>query len=88
MLKAHHEYKIKCLDMLTYAGNLSTLKDIMTEPNFRFVKLDIFDREGVYALFEEEHPDSVVTSLQRAMLTGVSRTLAFSFRRISLGLQY
>lgn len=40
--------------------NLSTLKDIMDEPNFRFVKLDICDREGVYALFEEEHPDIVV----------------------------
>jgi dTDP-4-dehydrorhamnose reductase len=33
---------------------------VMDKPNFRFVKLDICDREGVYKLFEEEHPDIVV----------------------------
>lgn len=60
MMKKHPDYKIVCLDKLTYAGNLSTLKDVMDKPNFRFVKLDICDREGVYKLFEEEHPDVVV----------------------------
>ncbi|MCD5494035.1 dTDP-glucose 4,6-dehydratase [Lactobacillus delbrueckii subsp. lactis] len=60
MMKKHPDYKIICLDKLTYAGNLSTLKDVMEKPNFRFVKLDICDREGVYKLFEEEHPDVVV----------------------------
>ena len=54
------EDRVICLDKLTYAGNLSTLKDVMDKPNFRFVKLDICDREGVYRLFEEEHPDVVV----------------------------
>ena len=29
MLSAHPDYRIVCLDKLTYAGNLSTLKDIM-----------------------------------------------------------
>ncbi|MBR3640523.1 MAG: dTDP-glucose 4,6-dehydratase [Oscillibacter sp.] len=60
MRKAHPEERIVCLDKLTYAGNLSTLKSVMGEPNFRFVKLDICDREGVYRLFEEEKPDVVV----------------------------
>lgn len=60
MLKEHPEYRIICLDKLTYAGNLSTLQPIMDRENFRFVKLDICDREGVYKLFEEEHPDMVV----------------------------
>ena len=60
MLREHPEDRIVCLDKLTYAGNLSTLKDIMDRPNFRFVKLDICDREGVFALFEEEKPDVVV----------------------------
>ena len=32
----------------------------MGRENFRFVRLDICDRAGVYALFEEEHPDAVV----------------------------
>ncbi len=60
MLSSHPEYRIICLDKLTYAGNLSTLKDIMDNPRFRFVKLDICDREGVYRLFREENPDIVV----------------------------
>ena len=59
-LDRHPEDRIVCLDKLTYAGNLSTLKDVMDKPNFRFVKDDICDREAVYTLFEEEHPDVVV----------------------------
>lgn len=58
--KAHPEDEIICLDKLTYAGNLKTLKDIMDAPNFKFVKLDICDREGVYRLFADEKPDVVV----------------------------
>ena len=60
LLKEHPEDRVVCLDKLTYAGNLSTLEPIMDNPNFRFVKADICDREAVYALFEEEHPDVVV----------------------------
>ena len=60
MRKAHPEDRIVCLDKLTYAGNLSTLAPVMDDPNFRFVKLDICDRAGVFALFEEEKPDVVV----------------------------
>ena len=54
MWEKYPDYRIICLDKLTYAGNLSTLKSVMDNPNFRFVKLDICDREGVYKLFEEE----------------------------------
>ena len=32
----------------------------MDNPNFRFVKADICNREAVDKLFEEEHPDIVV----------------------------
>ena len=60
MLKEHPDYRIVCLDKLTYAGNLSTLAPVMDNPNFRFVKVDICDREGVDKLFAEEHPDIVV----------------------------
>ena len=60
MLQKHPEYRIICLDKLTYAGNLSTLKDVMHNPSFLFVKADICDREAVYRLFEEETPDYVV----------------------------
>lgn len=59
-LKEHPEDRIVCIDKLTYAGNLETLKDAMDNPNFRFVKMDICDREAVFNLFEEEKPDIVV----------------------------
>ena len=60
MLDRHPDYRIVCLDCLTYAGNISTLAPIMDRPNFRFVKDSITDREAVYRLFEEEQPDMVV----------------------------
>lgn len=60
MLGKYPDYRIICLDKLTYAGNLSTLAPVMDNPNFRFVKADICDREAVYKLFEEEHSDIVV----------------------------
>ena len=44
------EYKIINLDKLTYAGNLANLKDIEDKPNYKFVKMDICDFEGVLKL--------------------------------------
>ena len=60
LLETHPWDRVVCADKLTYAGNLSTLKDVLGMPAFRFVKLDVCDRAGVYKLFEEEHPDIVV----------------------------
>ena len=60
MLKKYPDYRIVCLDKLTYAGNLSTLKSVLDKPNFRFVKEDICDRAAVGKLFAEEKPDIVV----------------------------
>ncbi len=60
MLEKYPDYRIVCLDKLTYAGNLSTLKNVMDNPNFRFVKADICDRKAVFGLFKEETPDIVV----------------------------
>ncbi|MEE0484212.1 MAG: dTDP-glucose 4,6-dehydratase [Megasphaera elsdenii] len=60
MLREHPQDRVICLDKLTYAGNLSTLAPVMGQDNFHFVKADICDRDAVYSLFEEEHPDVVV----------------------------
>lgn len=60
LLRTHPEDRIICLDKLTYAGNLQTLMPIIDKTNFRFVKMDICEKEEVYSLFEEEHPDVVV----------------------------
>lgn len=60
MRQQHPQSRIVCLDKLTYAGNLSTLASVMGDPNFRFVRGDICDRETVNVLFQEEQPDIVV----------------------------
>ncbi|MBR6876195.1 MAG: dTDP-glucose 4,6-dehydratase [Bacteroidales bacterium] len=53
-------YKIINLDKLTYAGNLANLKDIEDKPNYRFVKMDICDFEGVLKLMQEERVDGII----------------------------
>lgn len=60
MLDQHPDYRIVCLDALTYAGNLRTLEPIMENDNFRFEKGDIRDREFIFELFTEEDFDMVV----------------------------
>ena len=60
MLKKYPDYRIICLDKLTYAGNFSTIEPLMANPNFRFVKEDICDIAAVDKLFQEEKPDVVV----------------------------
>ncbi len=59
-LDKHPGDRVVCLDKLTYAGNLSTLKSVMDRPDFRFVKGDICDKELVLGLFREEHPEYVI----------------------------
>lgn len=59
-LKKHPEDRIICLDKLTYAGNLETLKDVKDNHNFRFIKADICNKEAVAKAFSEENPDIVI----------------------------
>ena len=60
MLEKYPEYKIICVDSLTYAGNLSTLDKVKDNENFEFYQIDISNREDVYELFEKASPDIVV----------------------------
>lgn len=59
-LRTHPGDRVVCVDRLTYAGNLSTLTEVLERPEFRFVRADIQDREAMDRLFGEEHPDVVV----------------------------
>ena len=59
-LDKHPEDQIVALDLLTYAGNLKNLDGCKDNPNFKFVKMDIRDRESIDKLFEEEKFDIVV----------------------------
>lgn len=60
MLEKYPDYKIVCVDCLTYAGNMSTLEKALKNTNFRFYKTDICDRKEIYKIFENEKPDIVV----------------------------
>ncbi len=60
MREAHPEYDLLCIDKLTYAGNLETLKSVMDDPKFKFIRADIADRKAIYEIFQTEKPDVVV----------------------------
>ncbi|MBQ7536238.1 MAG: dTDP-glucose 4,6-dehydratase [Stomatobaculum sp.] len=59
-VKNHPEDEIINLDLLTYAGNLESVKPVENYPNYRFVRGDIADRDFIFRLFEEEKPDVIV----------------------------
>ena len=54
------EYNIINLDKLTYAGNLTNLKDVEDKPNYKFVKMDICDFEAFYQLMQDEKIDGII----------------------------
>ncbi len=60
MLGKYPDYRIICVDCLTYAGNLSTLENALKNPNFVFYKTNICDRDEINNIFEKEKPDIVV----------------------------
>ena len=60
MVNTYPNDNIICVDCLTYAGNLETLDPIKDKKNYKFIKEDITNREGIYKIFEENKPDIVV----------------------------
>ena len=60
VVNQYPEDEFICLDSLTYAGNYHNLEPVLDKANFRFVKLDITDREGIDQLFATEKPDYVI----------------------------
>ena len=60
LLENHPEDRVVCVDSLTYAGNLSTLRAALADSRFAFYRQDIRDRAGIEAVFQKEKPDAVV----------------------------
>lgn len=60
MLNAHTDYRIINMDLLTYAGNLESLKDVADNERYSFVRCDIRDCAAVERVFEENCVDFVV----------------------------
>jgi dTDP-glucose 4,6-dehydratase len=60
ILNKYRDYNVICIDALTYAGNMETLKPVLANPRFVFRKADIADRTTIYTIFENQKPDIVI----------------------------
>ena len=54
------DYKVINVDKLTYAGNLSNLRDVEDSPNYKFVRMDVCDFEAFYQLMQDEKVDGII----------------------------
>ena len=80
-----YDYKIINLDLLTYAGNLETLKNVENNKNYTFVKGDISDKELVLDITKdcdaiinfaaESHVDRSIVSPNIFVETNVGGTV-------------
>ena len=52
-LEKYPDYFVVNLDLLTYAGNLENLKEVEGNPNYKFIKGDICNRDLVEFIFDE-----------------------------------
>ena len=60
MLDKYNNNDIFCVDALTYAGNIATLRKALSHKNFTFLQGDISDREYIYKIFEQYKFDIVI----------------------------
>lgn len=54
------DYKVVCLDLLTYSGNLENIADLEKYDNFSFHRGDIADYEIVSRLIDENEIDGII----------------------------
>lgn len=60
MLSKYPDDIIIGIDLLTYAGNMETLRAVANHPHFKFYKADIADAVQIEQIFEAERPDAVI----------------------------
>ena len=60
VLRTWPDVEIVNFDKLTYAGNLSNLDEVATDPRYVFVRGDIAEPEQVAAVFQQHRPECVV----------------------------
>lgn len=60
IMGVHPDYRVVCVDKLTYAGSMDNLAQVSDRENFQFYKVDICDRENIFKVFESEKPHIVV----------------------------
>ena len=60
LVNKYPDYNIINVDKLTYAGNLSNLKDIENKDNYKFIKADICDFEMMLSIIKENNVDGII----------------------------
>lgn len=60
LVNNYPDYRIINIDKLTYAGNLSNLKDIEDASNYVFVKADICDFDHIQEIFKQYNINGVI----------------------------
>jgi dTDP-glucose 4,6-dehydratase len=60
MVETYPDYNIIVYDKLTYAGNLDNLLPVSDEPQYRFERGDIADRETLRRVLQNQNIDTVV----------------------------
>ena len=54
------DHQILNIDKLTYAGNLESLVEVESNPNYTFQKIDICDAAAIEQSFSEFQPDLIM----------------------------
>ena len=58
MQEKHPDYRLICLDKLTYAGNLSTLEDAMKHPeNYKNLIVRVWGWSGYFIELDKKFQD-------------------------------
>jgi dTDP-glucose 4,6-dehydratase len=60
LVTRYPDYRIVNLDALTYAGNLENLRDIESNGNYVFEKVNILDTAELERIFSTYQPDGVI----------------------------
>jgi len=60
LLIAENDWRVICIDKLTYAGNLDSLAGAEESARFNFHRTDICDRTSLDALFQELKPTGLI----------------------------
>ncbi len=59
-IRQYPTYHVVTLDLLTYAGNLANIADVLEAPNHTFIRGDVADADLVHQLFEQYAFDGVI----------------------------
>ncbi len=59
-VQKYSDYRVVCLDKLTYAGNLDNLKDLENHSNYVFARVDICDFAEVQRVLQQYEVDGII----------------------------